>query len=60
MRTSVQCFNLSNDLATYIYPCSAIVINRLFISAYAIPNWSAYSNASGMYNKNLSFQKYII
>lgn len=50
MRTSVQRFNLSNDLAAYIYPRSAIIINRLFISAYAISDWSTYSDASGIYD----------
>lgn len=60
MRTSVQRFNLSNDLATYIHPRSALVINRLFISAYAIPNWGAYPNASGINKNFLSFQEHII
>jgi len=49
MCTSMQRFNLSNDLATYIHPCSTVIINRLFIGTYAILNWSTYTNAKGIY-----------
>jgi len=55
MRASMQRFNLSNDLATYIHTRSAVIINRLFISAYAILDWSAYSDISGILNKKFFF-----
>jgi len=55
MCASMQRFNLSNDLATYIHTRSAVIINRLFISAYAILDWSAYSDISGILNKKKFF-----
>jgi len=58
MRASVQCLDLSNDLATHIHPCSASVVDRLFTSAYAIFDRGAYSDASGI--RPCSLQEYII
>lgn len=52
MCTSMQCLNLSNDLAAYIHPCSTFIIDRLFISAYAVFDRSTHGNASGIHNKN--------
>jgi len=44
----MQRVNLSDDLAAYIHPCSAFVVNRLFISAYAISDRGTYIDASGI------------
>lgn len=48
MRASVQRPDLSDDLATHIYPGSAVVADRLSVSAYAVSDRRAHIDASGI------------